>query len=273
MKSSRSEFMEVGKSPETRMSDPAARWMVVATFALVVSISCLTGCTPFRGLRENLQYNDGMNDFVMGWRNSAWARQAWNERKSMYVNEPQFVTFGQGFRDGYADVAGGANGCVPGLPPRRYWTWKYQTGEGQAKVAAWFAGYPYGAQAAQEDGAGHFQQIQVSHLIEAQYSPEFRNGICPGCDPTLIPGGPVIDVIPETGEPTPLLVPAPALPAPIINPTSQVAPPANAWPSEAITRIPRTVPAYSPNAFGAVVPASAQFPMRGPVFNEVMRPK
>ena len=242
-----------------RVFDRGSRWTTLAATILLVSAAFLTGCAPFRGLRENLQYNDSMNDFVMGWRNAAWARQAWHEHKYLYVEEPQFVTFGQGFRDGYADVAGGASGCVPGLPPRSYWTWKYQTGEGQAKVAAWFAGYPHGARAAQEDGAGNFQQIQVSHLIEAQYSPEFRSGKCPGCDPATFPGGPGIEQLPEGFDPAP--TPIPASPAPMTDPTSQLDP-RGTWSRESMIRIPRPVVPYFPNTDGAVTPASAQFPVQ-----------
>jgi hypothetical protein len=82
----------------------------------------------------------------------------------------------------YLRVVSGGSGCVPPLPPREYWSWKYQTAEGQAKVAAWFDGFTYGAQAADEEGAGMWQDIQVSHLIEAQYSPEFQRGECPPRD-------------------------------------------------------------------------------------------
>lgn len=231
----------------------------IASCALLLGIAGLTGCSPLRGLRENLQYNDSVNDFVLGWRNSVWARQAWNERKYMFVDEPQFVAFGQGFRDGYADVAGGANGCVPALPPRTYWTWKYQTGEGQAKVAAWFAGYPYGAAAAKEEGAGNFQQIQVSHTIEAEYSPEFRNGMCPGCDPSLLLEAPGVEVLPSTGEATAIPAPTPATPAPLINSSSQTTP-STGWPGEALTGIPQTSAPY-PYGRGTIVPASAHMPI------------
>lgn len=268
-----------------RVARSALRMVLLASLTLLA-----IGCTPFRGLRDNLQYNDGMNDFVLGWRNSVWARQAWESRKREHLDEPQFHAFGQGFRDGYADVAGGANGCVPALPPRSYWTWKYQTGEGQAKVAAWFAGYPYGARAAAEDGAGNFQQIQVSHLIEQQYSPEFQAGLCPGCDPALIPGypapgqmvpgmevippgsaipfdpalpavpGTVVPSVPTPGVPGPTvpLPAAPGAPLPLENPTSLRAIPHH-WPEAGMTRTP-ALPA--PQSLNPVVPASAVLPLR-----------
>jgi hypothetical protein len=50
-----------------------------------------------------------------------------------------------------------------------YWNWCYQSAEGQARVAAWFAGFPHGAQAAEEDGVGMWNQIQTSSSIQKQY--------------------------------------------------------------------------------------------------------
>lgn len=146
-----------------------------ALFSLVC-LAATSGCTVFQGIENNLIYNDSMNDLVMGWRNSVWARQAWHERKNQFVGENQFYDFGQGFRAGYEAVASGGNGCPPGIAPRGYWNWKYQSPEGQAKVAAWFAGYPHGARAADEDGAGLYQQIQISGSMERQYAPEFITG-------------------------------------------------------------------------------------------------
>lgn len=236
------------------------------TLLLAVSVACLTGCSALSGLRENLQYNDAMNDTVLGWRNSVWARQAWKEHQHLHCHEPQLISFGQGFRDGYADVAGGADGCVPNLPPRRFWSWKYQTAEGQAKVAAWFAGYPYGAAAAQQDGAGNHQQLQVSHLIEAQYSPEFQQGICPGCDPATLPGGPQSQTVPRAGQPKPLSQRGPGGPLPLIGPTSQVTP-AVQWPQSELLLTSRSQAGASaadesrPAATLGVVPASAQMPV------------
>ncbi len=56
-------------------------------------------------------------------------------------------------------VADGSDGCTPSFPPNTYWGWRYQSAEGQAKVAAWFSGYPHGARAAEEDGVGNWTQI------------------------------------------------------------------------------------------------------------------
>jgi hypothetical protein len=153
------------------------RMVAFLFFCLVCS-----GCALTQGIENYIAYNDSCNDFVMGWRNDVWARQAWHEQKEQFSGHQEFRAFGAGFRDGYIGVASGGNGCPPPVPPRKYWSWHYQTPEGQCKVAAWFEGYAHGARAAEEDGAGNFQDIQVSYAIEAQYSPEFEAGGTPYSD-------------------------------------------------------------------------------------------
>jgi len=156
-----------------------------------------------RGVCNYIAYNDTTDDFVMGWRNRVWSRQAWHARKAQFVGHQELGAFGEGFRDGYRDVASGGNGCPPPVPPRKYWSWRYQTAEGQCKVAAWYEGFPYGAQAAAEEGAGEHQQIQVSHAIVLQYSPQFLNGELPTAShsweeipPGEVPGAAPVDLLP-----------------------------------------------------------------------------
>ncbi len=154
----------------------------VPTMLLFAAVLVLpsAGCSMVGSVRNYLAYNDTQNDFVLGFRNGVWAQQAWAERRGCFEGQPQFSSFGAGFRAGYVSVASGGNGCPPAVAPRKYWTWKYQTPEGQAKVAAWFAGFPHGARAAEEEQAGEYQHIQVSYAIEHQYSPEFLSGTLPG---------------------------------------------------------------------------------------------
>src|SRR5262245_23289817 len=80
---------------------------------LALAASGASGCSALQGVNDYLAYNDTVNDFVLGWRNSVWARQAWHERQREYYDQPQFPAFGAGFRSGYADVASGGNGCPP----------------------------------------------------------------------------------------------------------------------------------------------------------------
>lgn len=157
------------------------------TLTICVMVAGASGCTALQGVRDVVQYNDMCDDFVIGWRNYVWANQAWHSAKPSYAGQPYSKDFGEGFRSGYREVAAGGNGCPPPLPPRKYWSWKYQSPEGQAKVAAWFAGYPHGAATAEQECAGNWRQIQVSHVIEQQYSPEFEQAKLPRADGTPYP--------------------------------------------------------------------------------------
>jgi hypothetical protein len=141
-------------------------WFVAA---IAMAIGSSTGCTVTQGARETLAYSDSMNDFVLGWRNRAWAKRAWREKEVEYCNQPFLDDFGQGFQDGYIDAAEGGAQCSPALPPRKYWSWKYQTAEGQGKTAAWYAGYPAGARAAEEEGAHLWSEIQISESLRQEY--------------------------------------------------------------------------------------------------------
>src|SRR5262245_59264262 len=87
-------------------------------------------------------YYETTESIILGWRNHVWSKRAWYQQRHLFAAHPYVVDFGEGFRSGYLDVAGGGDGCVPVLPPRRYWSWRYQSPEGQAKTNAWFEGYP-----------------------------------------------------------------------------------------------------------------------------------
>lgn len=130
----------------------------------------LAGCSAFTGLNNSWQYNGYWNQTMMGHRNKSSASKAWHCRKHHFCNEKYLREFSQGFRAGYMDVADGGKGCTPSFPPREYWGWKYQSCEGQARVAAWYSGFPHGARAAEEDGIGTWTQIQTSSAIQQQYS-------------------------------------------------------------------------------------------------------
>ena len=118
------------------------------------------------GINNSLEYNECCNDFMIGFRNSAWSARAWQARKHCYKCQRYQNDFKAGFRAGYEDVASGGNGCTPTFPPRTYWGWKYQSPEGQLKVAAWFQGYPMGAKAAEQDGLGYHHEIQMCSEME-----------------------------------------------------------------------------------------------------------
>ena len=154
-----------------RSNRPLLLYRLLGTLLL----SLLAGCQATEGIRNQLAYSDACNDLIVGWRNRVWASQALHEHQGLTADQRFPDDFEEGFRDGYAAAGQGGDGCPPPVPPRKYWSWKYQTPEGQGKVSAWYAGFPHGARAAEQDGATNWNQIQVSQLIEQQYAPPYVN--------------------------------------------------------------------------------------------------
>lgn len=137
-------------------------WMLL-TMCLLMGNT--VGCNLVTGIDNYVAYNTPTEDFVSGWRNNVWAKRAYNARRDMMDPGPYEREFRRGFIAGYSNVAQGGQGCTPSLPPRYYWSWRYQSAEGQVKVQAWFAGYPLGARAAEEDGVGNYYEIQIADWI------------------------------------------------------------------------------------------------------------
>lgn len=167
------------------------RWRWIAMMALGASLTTATGCTAWTGMTQAWQYNHYWNDTVMGYRHTSMASKAWHSRKHCFAHHKYLKDFARGFKAGYMEVAAGGKGCTPAFPPREYWGWKYQSCEGQARVAAWFEGFPYGAQAAEQDGIGNWTQLQTSKAIQSEYvdhgrMPTEYNGMYPV--PPIQPG-------------------------------------------------------------------------------------
>ena len=168
------------------MNRHGASFRLVALLLLAVGVSHFTGCRFFSGLNDYIAYNTPMEDFVTGWRNRVWGTRAFNIRAAQFGSPEYPDDFKAGFLAGYANIASGGDGCTPSLPPRQYWSWRFQSPEGQAKVNAWFSGFPEGARAAEEDGVGSYAEIQLAGWVD----PVMRahNPGYPGC----------IDCEPET---------------------------------------------------------------------------
>jgi hypothetical protein len=193
--------------------------------ALTAPATLVTG--PVHGIKEQLQYNDEADELITGWRNLVYSQNAWRQHRPQFEAHPYVNDFGYGFRAGYCSVASGGNGCPPPVAPRRYWSWKYQTPEGQAKVAAWFEGFPHGVRAAEEEGIGNWSEIQVSYAVKQEYCDHCKQGV-PG--PRLVPTPPngppqepSVELIPPQGpgellmpDATPMAPPgqSPAVPLP-----------------------------------------------------------
>lgn len=153
-----------GKLPTARCAlvsrgeaNSASRTLLV----LIAGLMLFSGCSSFTTLHNNVRYNGAMNRFMAGYRNKAWCAKAWHKRKHGFCREKHLTEFCDGFQAGYQSVIDGGDGCTPAFPPPKYMSWKYQSAEGQNKMSSWFSGYPHGVRAAEEDGVGHWTQIQT----------------------------------------------------------------------------------------------------------------
>ncbi len=180
----------------TRSSKCACIAVLIAT--LTVSS---TGCTVFDSVGNSFKYNSVWNDAATSMRHRSLSSKSWHKRKHLHCNESCLDDFCAGYRQAYEDVANGGTGCTPNFPPREYWGWQHQSAEGQKKVSAWFAGYPHGARAAEEDGVGNWSQIQMSSNLQAQY---VRAGVLPNRGVAVYPiTEPSKAPAAYTGKPTP----------------------------------------------------------------------
>jgi len=183
---------------------PAAARRRPARAALVL-LALASGCAQVKGLQDQLSYNDGLYQLTTRWRSSARAGCAWKRHAAEFCGQPYLRDFGAGFRQGYVDVANGEDGCPPPLPPRDYWASGCDTGEGQCRSEAWYAGYPCGVQAAEQDAAGVFRPIRPSTQIRQAYVWQHAR--------PAPAGGPALEVVPA-GPAEPIRPEVPAAPAP-----------------------------------------------------------
>lgn len=155
---------------DARVHRAGKSWPVIGQAVLcgVVLISGLSGCSTLQNAQRAITNNGAWNETVLVMRNRTYSARAWHRRKHAFKCEKYIRDFAAGFRQGYEDVANGSDGCTPAFPPQNYWSWEYQSAEGQARSAAWFSGYPHGARAAEEDGVGNWAQIQMSAACQAE---------------------------------------------------------------------------------------------------------
>lgn len=133
---------------------------LVAALSLAL-VTGFCGCTSVSSLRS-IASSGTWNDTVETLRNRSYSAKAWYHRQGNFCNVGNSRDFQAGFRAGYEAIADGKPGCPPAFPPKEYWGWEYQSADGKSRTAAWFQGYPYGVQAAREDGMDKW-----SHLLSS----------------------------------------------------------------------------------------------------------
>ena len=194
MADSRTQYtLRSGKPEHSCSRRPLVATLLLSSLAIASSV----GCSALGGISNSLDYNECCDDLMLGYRNSAWSARAWQEKKHCFQNQRYIKDFKAGFRQAYEDVAAGGNGCTPAFPPRSYWSWKYQSPEGQLKTGAWFAGYPMGAKAAEQDGLGTYHTVQCCGELEQSYQ---QRGMIPGMPAQPMPQQQPAEPIPGMGQ-------------------------------------------------------------------------
>ena len=123
---------------------------------LLIGLTSLSGCVAIK---------DCMDECVITVRNCRAARRAWKDYQPCVGDMHNQRHFARGFKDGYAEVAGGGSPCVPALPPECYWRFCHESTEGQARMGAWFEGYAHGASLADRQGVANASYIVIAPTI------------------------------------------------------------------------------------------------------------
>lgn len=153
-------------SPAKKLAKGRRKAAIVAALTLVTLTTA--GCSVVHNGYSAVSKNGSWNDTVVVLRNRSHSAKSWHRRKQNFCNEKHMSDFRNGYRAGYEAMTSGSDGCTPAYPPSEYWSWEYQSGEGQARTSAWFAGYPHGVRAAEEEGTAHWHQIQLSAGMQSQ---------------------------------------------------------------------------------------------------------
>lgn len=131
----------------------------------------MTGCGTVSYLSSTTR---PMDSLFIGYRDHVWANRAYN-MAHRGQSRPLMSHHRKGFVAGYCDVCRGGDGYVPALPPDEYWSYEYQSSQGQECVRAWFDGYPAGVAAARQTGVDRFRDVYVSEEVKAAIAVE-QNG-------------------------------------------------------------------------------------------------
>jgi hypothetical protein len=174
---------------------------------------------------------------MVDYRNRVWAARAWLCRKGEFASHCYPADLEAGFRQGYEDVAAGGSGCLPAVCPQSYWGWQYQSADGQARMNAWFEGYPLGVQAAEQDGVGHWGNVAAAF-------PNQQAAMLPAAAPiATAEGAAETGVVLEDELSPPVATPSAAEPlAPLVEPN-----PGSVLPPEVIPPIEPVQPPLPPD--------------------------
>lgn len=183
----------------------SARGVIFSWVGLIICFASLCGCQCKQCIDNQLAYCEPLDNACLS--SHAWlsAHWAWQHHETMCVkDDPHKRYFKHGFVDGFYNVATGGAGCLPAIPPRKYWKSCYETPEGHLKVCAYFQGYSRGVQVAYESGKS--RSTRLSSSLPNYLKTSAPN--CPTC-PSLYDASPAMEMAPE---PNGMIPPPPLMP-------------------------------------------------------------
>lgn len=148
-----------------------------------------TGCSMLSNAYKQIKKHECLDDFMIAHRNRVFAAKAWYREQHCHRNRHHLDEFKAGFIQGYIDIANGGNGCTPCVAPDQYWGWRYQSPDGHSAINAWFAGYPLGAKAAEQDGVGYWGQVHYGNQTASTADTTAGPDAAKETDVTLGPDG------------------------------------------------------------------------------------
>lgn len=149
------------------------RLLALMLFSLFTFNGCHSICSHFA-------YSDCLDRAFANCYARHRAAKAWRDFSCHCVpDDPHIHYYKDGFLDGFTDVANGGKGCLPAIPPRRYWKSCYETAEGRLKICAYFQGYSAGVQAAFETGNARSTRFPTP-------THPYVNPDCPSCPPNAL---------------------------------------------------------------------------------------
>lgn len=174
---------QASQSVRRRTRRTRLRTAVLAGTAAVM-LAGSSGCSLLSNAYRQIRKTEYLDDFMLAHRNKVFATKAWLREKHCHGNRQHLAEFKAGFLQGYIDVANGSDGCLPCVAPSQYWGWKYQSPGGQAAIDAWFAGYPLGVKAAEQEGVGYWGRAPI--MAKHTPDPDANSGELPAEAPMML---------------------------------------------------------------------------------------
>ncbi|MBX3423862.1 MAG: hypothetical protein KF752_20080 [Pirellulaceae bacterium] len=159
-------------------AQPLTRRRLLMLLSMISLTSLMPGCAGIGRTTGAILSDGSWGECLEEHRNRSCALKAWFRREHNFSSQCNLRDFREGFIAGYMSILEGKPGCTPTVPPRGYWGWSGQTSEGQSQMSAWFAGFPYGVQAAKDDGVDQWSALELSPQFRQKYGlkPDNRSG-------------------------------------------------------------------------------------------------